>query len=49
MLTPREERRMRLRRAALTAAGVACAVLSVPALYAALRLTRLLEVFAFRG
>jgi len=49
MLTPREERRLRLRRVALTAAGVASAVLSVPALYVALRLTRLLEVFAFRG
>ena len=49
MLTAREERSLRLRRAALAAAGVASAVLSVPALYAALRLTRLLEVFAFRG
>ncbi|HEX7176542.1 MAG TPA: GNVR domain-containing protein [Pyrinomonadaceae bacterium] len=49
MLTPREERRLRLRRVALTTAGLASAVLSVPALYAALRLTRLLEVFAFRG
>jgi succinoglycan biosynthesis transport protein ExoP len=49
MLTPREERRLRMRRTALAFAGFVAAVVSVPALYAVLRLTRVLEMFAFRG
>lgn len=49
MLTPREERRLKMRRTAFAVAGFAVAVLSVPALYAVLRLTRVLEMFAFRG
>lgn len=49
MLTEREVRRLKLRRAALAFAGVALAVFSVPALYAFLRLTRLIEMFAMRG
>ncbi|HYN84214.1 MAG TPA: GNVR domain-containing protein [Pyrinomonadaceae bacterium] len=49
MLTPREERRLKMRRTAFALAGLAAAVVSVPALYAVLRLTRVLEMFAFRG
>ncbi|MGB8508640.1 MAG: GNVR domain-containing protein [Pyrinomonadaceae bacterium] len=49
MLTAREQRRIKLRRAALAFAGVAVAIVSVPALYAFLRLTRLIEMFAMRG
>jgi hypothetical protein len=49
MLTAREQRRMKLRRAALSFAGLAAAVLSVPALIVVLRLTHVVEVFASRG
>jgi polysaccharide chain length determinant protein (PEP-CTERM system associated) len=49
LLTPREERRLKLRRAALAVAGVAVAVLSVPALALALKLSRVIELFASRG
>jgi hypothetical protein len=49
MLTAREQRSLRLRRAALGVAGLAVAVLSVPALIILLRLTHIMEVFASRG
>jgi hypothetical protein len=49
MLTPREERRLKMRRTAFALAGFVAAVLSVPALYVVLRLTHVLEMFAFRG
>ncbi len=49
MLTAGEQRRLRLRRAALGVAGLAAAVLSVPALIIVLRLTHIVEVFASRG
>lgn len=44
--TAREERNLRLRRAALAAAGVALTVASIPALAFVLRLTRVIEMFA---
>jgi succinoglycan biosynthesis transport protein ExoP len=47
--TPREERNRRLRRAALALAGLAAAVVSVPALYFVLKATRLIEMFASKG
>lgn len=49
LLTPREERRLKLRRAAFAVAGVAAAVLSVPALYVLLKFTNLIETIAMRG
>ena len=49
LLTPREERRLKLRRVALATAGVAATVISIPALALALRFTRLIELFASRG
>jgi len=49
MLTPREERRLKLRRATLAVAGIAATIISVPALYVVLRLTRVIEIFAMRG
>ncbi len=49
LLTAREERRLKMRRAALVTAGVALAVLSVPALAFALRFTRVIEMFASKG
>ena len=49
LLTPREERNRKLRRAALAFAGLALAVLSVPALAFALKVSRLVEMFASRG
>lgn len=49
LMTPREERRLRLRRMAFAAAGLVLAVVSVPALALLLRLTRVFEMFASRG
>ncbi|HZB46168.1 MAG TPA: hypothetical protein VE360_13020, partial [Pyrinomonadaceae bacterium] len=49
MLTAREQRSLRLRRAALGVAGLAAAVLSVPALIIMLRLTHIVEMIASRG
>src|SRR5688572_2276968 len=49
LLTPREQRRLKLRRAALVAAGLVLTVLSVPALAYALRFTRVIELFASKG
>ncbi|HYE14075.1 MAG TPA: GNVR domain-containing protein [Pyrinomonadaceae bacterium] len=49
LLTPREQRNLKLRRAALAVAGLAFAVMSVPALAFLLRATRLIEMFASRG
>jgi polysaccharide biosynthesis transport protein len=46
LLTPREQRRRRARRAALAFAGVLAAVLGAPALAALLWFTRALEMFA---
>ncbi|MDQ3806036.1 MAG: hypothetical protein M3416_19670 [Acidobacteriota bacterium] len=43
--TPREERNLRLRRAALAVAGVALTLASVPALAFVLRVTRVVELF----
>ncbi|MGH9900468.1 MAG: GumC family protein [Pyrinomonadaceae bacterium] len=49
LLTPREERRSRMRRVALAAAGVVATVISIPALAFALRFTRVLELFVSQG
>ena len=49
LLTPREERRLRVRRAALAVAAVLVTVVSVPALAFLLRALRLVEMFASRG
>ena len=49
MLTPREERSLKLRRMAFAFAGVIVAVASVPALIILLRVTRLLELVAYRA
>ena len=49
MRTPREERRLRLRRTGLAFAGIIIAVFSVPALAFILKITRVLELLAFRG
>ncbi|MCA1593944.1 MAG: hypothetical protein LC754_15095, partial [Acidobacteria bacterium] len=49
LLTPREERRLKLRRATFAVAGVAATIISIPALYAVLRLTRIVELLAMRG
>jgi polysaccharide chain length determinant protein (PEP-CTERM system associated) len=49
LLTPREERGLKLRRAAFVAAGLLLTVLSVPALAFALRFTRVIEMFASKG
>ena len=49
LLTPREERRLRLRRTALAVAAVVVTVASVPALAFLLRALRLVEIFASRG
>jgi polysaccharide chain length determinant protein (PEP-CTERM system associated) len=49
LLTPREQRRLRLRRAALAVAGVLVTVASIPALALLLRMTRLVEFLAMRG
>jgi succinoglycan biosynthesis transport protein ExoP len=46
LLTPREQRRRRARRAALAFAGVIAAIVSAPALAALLWFTHLLEIFA---
>ena len=47
--TPREERSLRLRRAALAVAGVVITVASIPALALLLKLTRVVEFLALRG
>jgi polysaccharide chain length determinant protein (PEP-CTERM system associated) len=47
--TPREERRLRARRAGLAFAGVAAAVLAVPALAFVLTRLHLIEMIAMRG
>ena len=47
--TPREERRLRMRRAALAVAGVVVTVLSIPALALILRMTHIVEFLALRG
>lgn len=44
--TPREERNLKLRRAALAVAGLALTVVSVPALAFFLKVTRIIEMFA---
>ena len=49
LLTPREQRRAGLRRTALALAGLAAAVVSVPALALLLKVTRVIEIFANRG
>ncbi|HEY0077637.1 MAG TPA: GNVR domain-containing protein [Pyrinomonadaceae bacterium] len=49
LLTPREERRQKLRRAALAFAGLILTVASVPALAFILKTTRVLEIFASRS
>jgi len=49
MLTPREQRRLRLRRAGLAVAGLAAAVFAVPALYFVLTRLRVIELLASRG
>lgn len=49
LLTPREERRLRLRRVALAFASLAVTVVSVPALALVFKLTRVFEMFASRG
>ena len=49
LLTPREERRRKLRRAAFAIAGLGLTVASVPALAFILKTTRILEIFASRG
>ncbi len=46
LLTVKEERRRRLRRAALASAGVAATIVSVPALALVLKVSRFLELFA---
>jgi polysaccharide biosynthesis transport protein len=49
MLTPREERRLRLRRAAFAVVGVGLAVFAIPALYFVLTRLHLVELLASRG
>jgi polysaccharide chain length determinant protein (PEP-CTERM system associated) len=49
LLTAREERNLKLRRAALAFAGIVMAVFSIPALYFILTRLRLIEMFALRG
>jgi len=49
LLTPREERNLRLRRAAFALAGLVVTVLSVPALAFVLKVSRVIEMFASRG
>lgn len=49
LLTPREERRLKMRRMAFAVAGVAATVLSIPALALVLKLSRVFEMFASRG
>jgi hypothetical protein len=49
LLTPHEERTLKLRRAVLVAAGIALAVIGVPALAYALKFTRVIELFASKG
>lgn len=49
MRTPREERRLKLRRAGLAFAGIVVAVVAVPGLAFVLHVTHALEMFAFRG
>jgi uncharacterized protein involved in exopolysaccharide biosynthesis len=49
LLTPREERGLKARRAALAAASVAATVLSAPALYFVLSRLHLIEMIANRG
>ena len=44
--TPREERQLKMRRAAFAVAGVALTVVSVPALAFVLKVTRVIELFA---
>ncbi len=46
LLTPREQNRRRLRRMSLAVAGVAAAVLTVPALALLLKLSHVFEIFA---
>ena len=49
LLTAREERHLRARRAALAAASVAATVLSAPALYFVLSRLHVIEMIANRG
>jgi polysaccharide chain length determinant protein (PEP-CTERM system associated) len=49
MLTPREERMLRLRRAAFAVVGVGMAVFAIPALYFVLTRLHLVELLASRG
>lgn len=49
MHTPRETRRIRMRRAGFAFAGLAIAAFSVPALAFILKTTRVLEILAFKG
>ncbi len=49
LLTPREERNLKVRRAALALAGLVVTVLSVPALAFVLKVSRVIEMFASRG
>lgn len=49
LLTQREERNLRIRRAAFAVAGVAASIVSVPAIYFVLRRLHILEMFASRG
>ncbi len=49
LMTPREERALKLRRAAFVVAGIAVTVISIPALAYALKFSRLIELFASKG
>ncbi len=49
LLTPREQRRQRIRRTALAVAGITITVGSIPALALILRMTHILEFLALRG
>jgi polysaccharide chain length determinant protein (PEP-CTERM system associated) len=49
MLTPREQRRLRLRRAAFAVAGLGLALFAIPALYFVLTRLHLIEMLASRG
>lgn len=49
LFTPREKRRQRYRRVAFALVAVALTIASVPALALALKLSRVIEIFALRG